>query len=50
MPSRKRFLLMEGLLDAMGGEVWCESEPGEGATFVARFPKAKIKQKQLVTG
>lgn len=37
-------------LDAMGGEIWCESEPGEGAMFVARFPKAKMKQKQLVTG
>lgn len=42
-------------LNAMGGEIWCESEPGKGATFVARFPKAKmdnskIKQKQSVTG
>jgi two-component system sensor histidine kinase/response regulator len=30
--------IVKKLVEAMNGQVWCESEPGEGATFVVQFP------------
>lgn len=33
--------IVRKLMRAMGGEVSCESQPGKGATFAIRLPKAK---------
>jgi polar amino acid transport system substrate-binding protein len=33
--------IVKQLMTAMRGEVWCQSEPGAGATFGVRFPLAK---------
>jgi signal transduction histidine kinase len=33
------------LVEAMGGTVWCQSEPGKGAMFGIRLPLAKPAQK-----
>lgn len=29
--------ICKGLCDAMGGDIWCESVPGEGATFISEL-------------
>ncbi|MSU36736.1 MAG: hybrid sensor histidine kinase/response regulator [Pedosphaera sp.] len=30
--------IVKKMVEAMNGQVWCESEPGRGATFVVQFP------------
>ena len=30
--------IVKKMVEAMNGRVWCESEPGQGATFVVQFP------------
>ena len=30
--------IVKKMVEAMNGRVWCESEPGQGATFVVEFP------------
>lgn len=35
--------IVKKLVEAMHGSVWCESEPGQGATFIAEFPTHKTK-------
>jgi signal transduction histidine kinase len=30
--------IVKKMVEAMNGRVWCESEPGRGATFVVQFP------------
>jgi len=30
--------IVKRLVEAMHGQVWCESEPGRGATFIVQFP------------
>jgi len=32
--------IVKKLVEAMNGQVWCESEPGEGAKFVVQLPAA----------
>ena len=32
--------IVKKLVEAMNGQVWCESEPGEGAKFVVQLPVA----------
>ena len=32
--------IVKRLVEAMHGHVWCESEPGHGATFLVEFPGA----------
>lgn len=32
--------IVKRMVEAMRGSVWCESEPGRGATFIAAFPAA----------
>jgi chemotaxis protein histidine kinase CheA len=27
-------------VERMGGRIWCENEPGKGATFFAELPRA----------
>jgi len=30
--------IVKKMVEAMNGKVWCESEPGHGATFIVEFP------------
>lgn len=30
--------IVKKLVETMNGQVWCESQPGEGATFIVEFP------------
>jgi signal transduction histidine kinase len=32
--------IVKRMVEAMNGKVWCQSEPGKGATFIAAFPAA----------
>jgi PAS domain S-box-containing protein len=32
--------ICKSLVERMGGRIWCESEPGKGATFSAELPRA----------
>jgi two-component system sensor histidine kinase/response regulator len=32
--------IVKKMVEAMNGKVWCESEPGKGATFIVEFPAA----------
>ena len=32
--------IVKKMVEAMGGKVWCETEPGHGATFIVEFPIA----------
>ncbi|MBD1209646.1 MAG: sensor histidine kinase [Ignavibacteria bacterium] len=32
--------IVKRLVEAMGGQVWCESEHGKGATFIVEFMEA----------
>jgi signal transduction histidine kinase len=32
--------IVKKMVEAMNGKVWCESEPGKGATFIVEFPTA----------
>jgi len=32
--------IVKKFVEAMNGQVWCESEPGEGAKFVVQLPAA----------
>ena len=32
--------IVKKMVEAMNGKVWCESEPGQGATFVVQLPSA----------
>jgi len=40
--------ICKGLIEQMGGNIWVESEPGKGATFVVLLPKNKdvVESKQ----
>ena len=31
--------IVKMMAEAMGGRVWCESEPGRGATFIVALPR-----------
>ena len=31
--------IVKKMVEAMNGRVWCESEPGKGATFIVEMPK-----------
>ena len=33
--------IVKKLVEAMNGKVWCESEPGKGATFIVELPAAQ---------
>lgn len=33
--------IVKKLVEAMNGKVWCESEPGKGATFIVELPSAE---------
>jgi signal transduction histidine kinase len=33
--------IVKRLVESMKGEVWCESRPGEGATFIVELPEAE---------
>jgi len=37
--------IVRKLVRAMNGELWCESEPGQGAVFKVRLPRASVKSK-----
>jgi signal transduction histidine kinase len=39
-PTGYGLAVAKELLDAVGGEIWCESTPGQGATFAVRLPVA----------
>jgi signal transduction histidine kinase len=32
--------IVKKFVDAMGGEIWCESEAGKGASFLVKLPLA----------
>jgi signal transduction histidine kinase len=32
--------IVKKIVEAMNGQVWCESPPGEGATFIVMLPRA----------
>ena len=34
--------IVKKMVEAMNGRVWCESEPGRGATFVVQFPAGQM--------
>ena len=34
--------IVKKMVEAMNGEVWCESEPGQGATFIVTMPAAAM--------
>jgi two-component system, sensor histidine kinase and response regulator len=34
--------IVKKMVEAMNGKVWCESEPGRGATFIVEFPTTSI--------
>ena len=34
--------IVKRMVEAMNGKVWCESEPGQGATFIVTMPEAAI--------
>jgi two-component system sensor histidine kinase/response regulator len=36
--------IVKKLVDAMNGKVWCESELGQGATFIVAFPVISVKE------
>ena len=33
--------IVKKMVEAMNGRVWCESELGQGATFIVAFPNAR---------
>lgn len=35
--------IVKKLVEAIRAEVWCESEVGQGATFIVRFPQTQLK-------
>jgi len=37
--------IVKKITEAMGGRVWCESEPGEGSTFYVELPVPKTHKK-----
>jgi two-component system sensor histidine kinase/response regulator len=34
--------IVKRMVEAMNGKVWCESEPGKGATFIVTVPEVRI--------
>jgi len=34
--------IVKRMVEAMNGKVWCESEPGRGATFIVTVPEAEM--------
>jgi signal transduction histidine kinase len=41
--------IMKKMVEAMSGKVWCESEPGQGATLFRRAPDARVGASSGVT-
>jgi two-component system sensor histidine kinase/response regulator len=37
--------IVKKMVEAMNGKVWCESEPGKGATFIVALPGANTPEK-----
>lgn len=40
--------IVKKLVDAMLGEVWCESDTGKGATFIVRFPITQLAPRSFM--
>ena len=39
--------IVKKMVEAMNGKVWCESEPGKGATFIVELPVDDSKRRVL---
>jgi signal transduction histidine kinase len=41
--------IVKKLVEAMNGKVWCESELGQGATFIVSFPASRVGRSETET-
>jgi signal transduction histidine kinase len=39
--------IVKKMVEAMHGKVWCESEPGKGATFIVALPVTNARQEPV---
>jgi signal transduction histidine kinase len=39
--------IVKKMVEAMNGQVWCESEPGRGALFVVQLPSQTLEEQFL---
>lgn len=40
--------IVKRLVEAMNGQVWCESEHGKGATFIVELPEALVSEQESI--